>query len=164
MKPTVGCAGHLPRAGLAAQLRHDLVDLPKSRRTDRLTVRQAAPVGVDRKPPVDPRRACRVELLLLAVLAEAALGEVDQLRAALGVLDLRDVDVARVDAGDLERLARGVDARRRSDLERERRAEDLERAGETRAERDSAQRDRPSVEPGGELGRADDQRRCSLSR
>ena len=41
-------AGHLPVAGLAAQLQHDLVHLPQARRADRLAVRDEAAVGVDR--------------------------------------------------------------------------------------------------------------------
>ena len=51
------------------------------------------------------------------MLAQPALGEVDELRAGLGVLDLRDVDVAGAHACGLEGLACRVDRGRVRDLE-----------------------------------------------
>ena len=54
-----------------------------------------------RRPPIS-RRAALDQLLLLAVLAQAGLGEVHDLGAGLGVLQLGDVDVVGADAGLLE--------------------------------------------------------------
>ena len=53
-----------------------------------------------------------IELLLLAVGAEAVLGEVDDLRARVGVLELDHVDVFGSDARRLVRGTRRVDRRR----------------------------------------------------
>ena len=102
----------LALAGLAAQLEHDLVHLAQPRGADRLAVGQAAAVGVDRQPPADARGAALDQRLLLAVLAQAGLGEVHDLGAGLGVLQLGDVDVLRADARLLERR-RGRLGRRR---------------------------------------------------
>ena len=50
-------AGDLSLAGLAPQLRYDLVDLAEPGRADRLAVGDAAAVGVDRQPAADLGRA-----------------------------------------------------------------------------------------------------------
>ena len=52
------------------------------------------------------------QVLLLAVGAEPALGEVHHLGAGLGVLHLGDVDLVRTDAGHLEGPGGGGDGRR----------------------------------------------------
>ena len=98
MKPIRGVARDLPLPRLAAKLRHDLEHLAQARRADRLAVREAAAVGVDREASADPGRARGVQRRLLAVLAETALGQVDQLCPRLGVLHLDDIDVAGLDA------------------------------------------------------------------
>ena len=92
----LGIAGHLARARLAAQLRHDLVDLAQAGGAHRLAVRQAAAVGVDRQPAVDPRRARRVQVDLLAVLASRTRPD-GSAPPALRVLHLDDVDLGRPD-------------------------------------------------------------------
>src|SRR4051794_31019876 len=127
-EPYARRAGHLTRAGLAPQLQHDLVDLAQPGRADRLAVGEAAAVRVDRQPAADRGRAALDQRLLLAVLAEPGLGEVHDLGAGLGVLELRDVDVARPEAGELEGRRRGVAGGGRRGLDRDRRAEDLEGA------------------------------------
>ena len=121
--------GHLAVAGLAAQLRDDLVDLAQAGGADGLAVGDAAAVGVDRQPPPISVSPAGDHRFLLAVLAEAALGHVHDLGAALGVLELRDVDVVGADAGLLEgRRGRvGADAGRVART-LDRRAEHLERA------------------------------------
>src|SRR5512132_2669843 len=116
-------AGDLALAGLAAQLQDDLVDLWQAGRPDRLAVGRTAAVGVHRQAPVQARGAALDQGLLLAVLAEPGVGEVHDLRAGLGVLKLRDVDVLRPDPGLLERGRRGLGRRRRRGLDRDRRAE-----------------------------------------
>ena len=60
-----------------------------------------------------PRGAALDQRLLLAVLAEAGLGEVHDLGAGLRVLQLGDVDVLGADAGLLERGLRRLGRRRR---------------------------------------------------
>ena len=96
VKPTCGAAGHLASGGPALQLAHDLVHLPQPRRADRLAVGEQPAVGVDRQRTVDLGRAVGEQLLLLAVRAQPGLGQVDDLRAAVGVLQLRDLHVGRV--------------------------------------------------------------------
>ena len=83
-----GSLTDLSIARLAPQLGDDLVHLAQAGGADRLAVRDAATVGVDRQPAVDLSLAASNHRHLLAVLAEAALGEVHDLRAALGVLQL----------------------------------------------------------------------------
>src|SRR5205823_8416513 len=80
-------AGYLPRSRPAAQLRDDLVDLTQSRSADGLSVGDTAAVGVDRERSADLRGAGGDQFLLLAVRTEPALGQVHDLRAALGVLE-----------------------------------------------------------------------------
>ena len=62
-----------------------------------------------------------ISCLLLAVRAEAGLGEVHDLGAGLGVLELGDVDVGGADAGLLERrrgrLGRGGGRRRATGID-----------------------------------------------
>ena len=60
-------------------------------------------IGVDGNPAADLELAPRHESVLLAVGAEPALGEVHQLGAGLGVLQLGDVDLARADPRRFER-------------------------------------------------------------
>src|SRR6058998_2416657 len=67
-------AGNLPRAGGAAELEHDLVDLPEPRGADGLTVAEQSAVGVDGKPPTGLSRPLRDEAFLLAVLAQPVIG------------------------------------------------------------------------------------------
>src|SRR6266536_308238 len=124
----LGLAGDLPVAGIASELDDALVDLPEARRPDRLAVRDAAAVGIDREPAADLRRAGREQRLLLAVLAEPRLGHVHHLGPALRVLELCDVDVPGSNAGALEHRLRRLDRRARSPLGGEPRAKDLERA------------------------------------
>src|SRR5215213_3931382 len=84
-----GGAGDLALPGLTAELEDDLVDLAQARGADRLAVGQAAAVCVDGQAAVALCRAALDQRLLLAVLAQAGLGEVRDLRARLGVLELR---------------------------------------------------------------------------
>ena len=128
-------AGHLPVAGLAAELAHDLVDLAQPRRADRLAVGDEPAVGVHRQRAVDLGGAVGDQRLLLAVGAEAVLGQVDHLGAGVGVLQLDDVDVLGTDARHLVRLARRVDGRADRLLDRQPRAVHLERAEPPRAHR-----------------------------
>src|SRR3954471_6257693 len=51
--PDLRIVGDLPVAGFAAQLTNDLVHLTKSRRADRLAVRDEPAVGVRRERTVD---------------------------------------------------------------------------------------------------------------
>ena len=75
--------------------------------------------------------------LLLAVLAEAALGQVHELSAGLGVLELSDVDVGRRDSGGLEGSRRRVGADAGGSAQTlDRGAEDLEGAKPASAESD----------------------------
>ena len=69
------------------------IDLAQPAGADRLAVGDQAAVGVDRQPAADLELAVGDQPLLLAVLAEAALGEVHQLGPGLGVLQLGDVDL-----------------------------------------------------------------------
>ena len=57
------------------------------------------------RPPISVSPG-RDQLLLFAVLTESALGHVHDLGAALGVLELRDVDISR-DRGRPARMRRG---------------------------------------------------------
>ena len=100
-----GIARDLPVAGPAPQLEHHLVHLPQPRRADRLAVGDQPAVGVHGETAVDLERALGHQRLLLAVGAEAVLGEVDHLRAGVGVLQLDDVDVLGTDTGLLVRGA-----------------------------------------------------------
>ena len=97
VNPTRGSPGTWRVTGGAAQLHDDLVHLPQARRADRLAVGDAAAVGVDRQPATDLGVAGLDELGLGTVLAQPGLGQVHQLRAGLGVLHLRDVDVVGPD-------------------------------------------------------------------
>ena len=79
---------------------------------DRLAVaRQPPSVLIGSRPPMRVAPLW-ISCLLLAVLAQPGLGEVHDLGAGLGVLELRDVDVVRADARLLERR-RGRLGRRR---------------------------------------------------
>ena len=109
--------GHLPVARVAAKLQGDLMHLPQAGGPDRLATRQAAAVGVDREAPADPVAPLWISVLLLPVLAETGLGEMHDLGARLGVLQLRDVDVIRSDAGLLERRGGRLGGRRRRRLD-----------------------------------------------
>jgi hypothetical protein len=91
-------AGHLTVARIAAELYGDFVHLTQTRGADRLAVRETAAVGVHRQAAADPRRAIVIQLDLLAVLAQSALCEVNELGARLRILDLRNVDVVGRDA------------------------------------------------------------------
>ena len=87
-------------------------------------------VGVHREPAADLGGALGDEAFLLAVLAEAVLRHVDDLRPGVGVLELGDVDVLGADARRVSNAARdastlGLSA---ASLDRERRALHLERA------------------------------------
>ena len=104
MKRHLRIAGHLTRTSGASQLQHVLVDLAESGRADRLTVGQAAAVGVDRQSAADLGLTGEDQLLLLTVGAQPGLGHVHQLGARFGVLDLGDIDIAGSDAGLLEGL------------------------------------------------------------
>src|SRR5204863_3717309 len=99
--------------GLTAELGDDLVHLAQAGGTDRLAVGDAAAVGVDREPAADLGLTGRDQRLLLAVLAEATLREVHDLGAALGVLELGDVDVLGSDASGGEGRGGGIGAHAR---------------------------------------------------
>src|SRR6202043_3381257 len=90
---TVTCA--------AAQLVDQLVNLAKARCAARFAVGQQATVGVDGQPAADLGGAVGEQRLLLAVLAEARLGHVDDLGSGVGVLQLSDVDVLGAYSGQL---------------------------------------------------------------
>src|SRR4051795_6304364 len=85
-----GVAGDLAGACLAAQLQDALVDLAEAGGADGLAVGEAAAVGVHGNGAADLGGSFLDELLLVAVVAQAALGEMDELRAGLGVLKLGD--------------------------------------------------------------------------
>ena len=89
---------HLPIAGAALQLVHDLVNLPQTGGADRLAVGDQPAIGVDRQPATDFRGTLRNPLLLLAIRAEPVLGHVNQLGSGVRVLQLRDLDVFGTDA------------------------------------------------------------------
>ena len=127
MNPTDGEPGHLPFARVAAQLQHDLVHLAHPRRADGLAVGDEPAVGVDGKPSADLGRARLDQRLLLAVGAEPGLRHVHDLGAGLAVLELRDLHVARRDAGLLEAGGRGVDGGAVPAFDGEPRREHLER-------------------------------------
>src|SRR5262245_65047545 len=74
-------AGHLALPRPTAQLHHHLVDLPQTRSADRLAVREQTAVGIHGQAATDLKRSVGDELLLVAVGAEAVLGEVDHLGA-----------------------------------------------------------------------------------
>ena len=97
------------------------------------------------RPPISSSPS-PISRVLLAVLAEAALGEVHQLGAGLGVLQLGDIDLAGPDAGRLERGAGGVDGGALGDLRRQPRAEHLERPEPPGPELERPQLDRPVAE------------------
>ena len=111
--PDLRVAGHLAVARLPAQLEHDLVHLAQPRGADRLAVGDEPAVGVDGQAAADLERAVGDQRLLLAVGAEAVLGEVDDLGARVGVLELDDVDVLGADARHLVRGTGRVDGRAR---------------------------------------------------
>ena len=94
-------AWHLPRPGLPDQLHIILVDLPKPRCADRLAAGEASAISVDRQAAVDPRAALGDSRRLLAVRAEPVFGHVHYLGTNFRVLELRNVDVLRPDAGHL---------------------------------------------------------------
>src|SRR3954447_12140144 len=98
-EPDAARPGDLAVARLAAQLQDDLVHLAQARRADRLAVGEAAAVGVDGQTATDSGRAALDQRLLVAVLAQPGLGEMHDLRARLGVLQLRDIHVFRPDPG-----------------------------------------------------------------
>src|SRR5207249_4421483 len=81
-----------------------------------------------------PQRTALDERLLLAVLAQARLGEVHDLGPRLGVLQLRDLNVRGADARLLEGGGGRLGRRRGRRLDRDRRTEDLERAEAPRPE------------------------------
>src|SRR4051794_16196396 len=97
------CAVDLPRAAAAAQLVDDLVDLAEAGRADRLALRQQASRRVDRQPAAEARRAGLDERAALAGRAEAELLRRNDLGAAVGVLQLDDVDVVGAEARRLVR-------------------------------------------------------------
>src|SRR5206468_9846591 len=149
--------GDLAVTGVAAQLEGDLVDLPEPRGPDRLAARQAAAVGVNGQPAVGPRRTALDERLLLAVLAQARLGEVHDLGPRLGVLQLRDLNVRGADARLLEGGGGRLGRRRGRRLDRDRRTEDLERAEAPRPEGHRAQEDGLAGQPPGALAAREDE-------
>src|SRR5205807_4147820 len=83
--------GHLAVAGPSPQLEYDLVHLAEARRTDGLAVGDQATVGVDGEGTVDLENAVGDQLLLVTVGTEAVLGQMDDLGACVGVLELDDV-------------------------------------------------------------------------
>src|ERR1700756_2491064 len=108
-----GLPWYLPGARGAAQLQDDLVDLAQARGADRLAIADQAAVGVDRQPAGDLGLAVGDHAFLFTVLAQPVLGEVDDLRPGVGVLQLSHRDVLRPDPGELVRLPRGVHSRAR---------------------------------------------------
>src|SRR5690242_5100782 len=97
---------HLTRAGLVAQLGDALVDHPHAARPDRVAerlepaARVHGDVAFERGPPLLREPAA------VALLAEAEVLRVGDLRPREAVVDLGEVDVARRDAGHRVRLAR----------------------------------------------------------
>ncbi len=120
--------GNLPAQRPSLELANDLVHLAESGRADRLAVGDASAVGVDRDAAVGLGGALGEQFLLLAVPAQARFGEVDDLRPAVGVLQLRDGHLGRVDTGGGERRGSRIDARAVVRLGREPRGEHLERS------------------------------------
>ena len=84
---------NLAVAGLAAELKHELVDLAESGGSDRLTIGDEAAVGVDRHRTRDLCSAVGEKFLLVAVGTEAVLCHVDDLSASISVLNLDDINI-----------------------------------------------------------------------
>ncbi len=138
--------------------------LAQSGRADRLTVGDTSAVGVDREAAVGLGGAVSKEFLLLAVPAQARFGEVDDLRAAVGVLQLRDGHLGRVDTGGGERRGSRVDARAVVRIGREPRGEHLERSEPAGAQRHRREPHRAFTQVTGTVATGEDEGDRSLAR
>src|SRR5438093_11589066 len=98
---------HLAAAGLAAELRHALVDHAYAARPDRVAERLEPSTRVHRDVTLERRAALLDQLPALALLAEAQVLDVRDLGPREAVVHLGEVDVLGRDPGRLVRLARG---------------------------------------------------------
>lgn len=95
--------------GPALQLGHDLVDLAKTRGSNRLPVRDAAAIGVDRQSTTGEVVAVEVAGALIPWSTKARLGKVHDLGAALGILHLGDLNILGQHTRCLERRRSRID-------------------------------------------------------
>lgn len=109
-KTDSGRPRHLVALGPALKLAHHFVHLAKPRSPDRLAVTEAAAVGIDRKRTTRIGHPFGEQLFLLPRLAKPRFCKVNQLRPAVGVLQLGDLNVTRGKAGLLEGRGRRVNA------------------------------------------------------
>src|SRR5437773_5640836 len=98
---------HLAAAGLAAELRHALVDHAHAARPDRMPEGLEPAARVHREVALERRAALLDELPALALLAKAQVLEVRYLGPGEAVVYLGEVDVRGRDAGHRVRLPRG---------------------------------------------------------
>src|SRR5437660_459704 len=91
----------LALAGLAAQLRHQLEDLPEAGRADRVALRFQPAGRVDRDPSAERRLAALGDPAALAEGAEAEILRLHHLREGRGVVDLGHVHLLGPDPGAL---------------------------------------------------------------
>src|SRR5207247_217377 len=98
---------HLAAAGLAAQLRHALVDHAYAARPDRVAERLEPAARIHRDVALERRAALLDQLPALALLAEAQVLDVRYLGPGEAVVHLGEVEVPRRDPGRRGRRARG---------------------------------------------------------
>src|SRR5690606_1479799 len=89
------CPLHLAGARLAAQLGHELMDLPQARGADRMALGLQPARGIDRNAPADGRLPALAERSAFAEAAETEVLDLDDLAHGGGVVDLGDRDVLR---------------------------------------------------------------------
>src|SRR5262245_47181342 len=80
----------LPGAGLAAELRDELVQLNDAGGADRVPLRQQAARGVDRNAAAEPRRAGFGGRAALAACTETQVLDLQDFGESRGVMNLRD--------------------------------------------------------------------------
>src|SRR2546427_5746432 len=152
---------HLAAAGLAAELRHALVDHAHAARPDRMPEGLEPAARVHREVALERRAALLDELPALALLAEAQVLDVRYLGPGEAVVHLGEVEVPRRDPGRRIRLARGGLGRAEAEVvEGGIEVGTAGRDGETRA---FDQHWRPP-EALGQVGAADDRRGGAVGR
>ena len=101
MREPDACVVDLARSRLAAELMHDLDDLPERRRAQRLALRQQSAARIHH------RARLREELRLVARCAEFELLVREQLPRGISVLAFDDIEVVGTDPGLGVCVARG---------------------------------------------------------
>ena len=114
------------RASFAAKLHADFMNLSETRGANGLAIRETAAIGVDRQPAADLSDTICQPLLLITVCAKTVFRHVHDFGADFGVLQLRNINIFRSDAGQFKSGLRGSDRGRVRDLWRLRRTKDLE--------------------------------------